>query len=77
MRRVLGVVMVTLLAGATLLANQKQQHNDVFVSGPPNETQLARQIRHNLLMLPYYTIFDDLYFQVNGSVVTLKGACPP
>ncbi|HEU5334312.1 MAG TPA: BON domain-containing protein [Terriglobales bacterium] len=69
--------MVTLLAGATLLANQKQQHNDVFVSGPPNETQLARQIRHNLLMLPYYTIFDDLYFQVNGSVVTLKGACPP
>jgi hyperosmotically inducible protein len=28
-------------------------------------------------MLPYYSIFDDLAFQLNGSVVTLQGACPP
>jgi hyperosmotically inducible protein len=63
---------------ASGLAAQKQSHhNDVFVSGPPNETRLERQIRHNLLMLPYYSIFDDLAFQLNGSVVTLEGACPP
>jgi len=28
-------------------------------------------------MLPYYSIFDDLAFQVTGGVVTLEGACPP
>jgi hypothetical protein len=25
----------------------------------------------------YYSIFDDLAFRLNGSVVTLEGACPP
>ncbi len=59
------------------VADQKKSHNDVFTSGPPNETQLARQIPHELLMLPYYSIFDDLAFQLNGSMVTLEGACPP
>jgi len=38
---------------------------------------MSKEIRHNLLMLPYYSIFDDLAFQLNGSVVTLTGACPP
>jgi hypothetical protein len=65
-------VTLTLLFGPFGLADQKKPHNDVFTSGPPNETQLAREIRHNLLMLPYYSIFDDLYFQLNGSVVTLQ-----
>src|SRR5713226_214470 len=32
------------------------------------------KVRHELLMLPYYSIFDDLKYQVNGSTVTLSGA---
>lgn len=76
MRKIFGVATVTLLTASLGLAAQKQ-HNDVFVSGPENATELAREVRHELLMLPYYSIFDDLYFQVNGSVVTLGGACPP
>lgn len=57
--------------------NSTKDHNDVFVPGPENESQMVRQIRHNLLTLPYYSIFDDLAFKVDGSVVTLEGACPP
>jgi hyperosmotically inducible protein len=77
MRAVIGFIIVMLL-GATLgLADTKKPHNDVFTVGPPNETQLAREVRHDLLMLPYYSIFDDVAFQLNGSVVTLEGACPP
>lgn len=57
--------------------NSDKNHNDAFTAGPQNETPLARQVRHALLTLPYYSIFDDLAFQVNGSVVTLEGACPP
>ena len=79
MRTMFGLTTVTLLAVAMGLAgqNQKQTHSDVFTSGPADESQLAQKIRHELLMLPYYSIFDDLYFQLNGSVVTLKGSCPP
>ncbi len=77
MRRFLGVVTITLLAVGFGLAAPKKQHNDAFTAGPPNESELAQKVRHALLMLPYYSIFSDLAFQVNGSVVTLEGACPP
>ena len=68
---------IAFLSVSAGLAEQKAPHNDVFTAGPENEAQLARQIRHNLLMLPYYSIFDDLSFQLDGGVVTLQGACPP
>jgi hyperosmotically inducible periplasmic protein len=58
-------------------SNESQNNNHPFLPGPENESQLARQVRHNLLTLPYYSIFDDLYFNINGSVVTLGGECPP
>jgi hyperosmotically inducible protein len=31
-------------------------------------------VRHQLVMLPYYTIFDDLQYKVDEGVVTLSGA---
>jgi hyperosmotically inducible protein len=77
MRKLSGLAGVTVLAVALGLAGQKQAHNDVFTSGPPEEAQLARQVRHNLLMLPYYSIFTDIAFRLDGTVVTLEGACPP
>jgi hyperosmotically inducible protein len=77
MRTLLGFATVILLAGAPGVAAPKKQHDDAFVDGPPNETELSRQVRHKLLMLPYYSIFDDLAFRVEGSVVTLEGATVP
>lgn len=77
MRRLSALLTIALLSAAFGLAKQKPSHDDVFTSGPVNEGQMSREIRHNLLMLPYFTIFDDLTFELNGSVVTLRGACPP
>src|SRR5712675_1336315 len=37
------------------------------------EQRLVKEIRHELLMLPYYSVFDDLEYQVNGNSVTLMG----
>lgn len=34
---------------------------------------LAREVRHELVMLPYYGIFDNLAYRVDGSTVTLFG----
>ena len=36
-------------------------------------TGLARQVRHELVMLPYHGVFDSLGFKVDGSKVTLLG----
>lgn len=73
-----------LLAGALLTAtgfaadrddhNKDQQHMDPYMVGPQNEGRLIKEVRHQLVMLPYYGIFDDLGFNVNGGTVTLTGA---
>jgi hyperosmotically inducible periplasmic protein len=39
----------------------------------PAEARIAREVRHELLLLPYYTIFDWFEFSVQGTTVTLKG----
>lgn len=34
---------------------------------------LVREVRHQLLLLPYYTVFDSLGFKVDGDRVTIEG----
>jgi hyperosmotically inducible protein len=34
---------------------------------------LGDTVRHELVMLPYYSVFDDLGYQVDGSTVILTG----
>jgi|SRR5579871_673228 len=36
-------------------------------------TDLNKAVRHELLMLPYYSVFDALDFNVDNGVVTLTG----
>ena len=35
--------------------------------------RLVREVRHELVMLPYYGVFDNLAYRVDGSTVTLMG----
>lgn len=37
------------------------------------EDKVAKEVRHELLMLPYYSLFDDLGYTVQGRTVTLTG----
>ncbi|MFZ0704201.1 MAG: BON domain-containing protein [Candidatus Korobacteraceae bacterium] len=37
------------------------------------EDKIAKEVRHQLLMLPYYSLFDDLGYSVQGRTVTLTG----
>src|SRR5713101_976340 len=34
---------------------------------------LVREVRHQLLLLPYYSVFDNLAYKVEGDRVTLEG----
>ena len=35
--------------------------------------KMVKEIRHELVMLPYYNVFDNLSYKVEGSKVTLLG----
>ena len=44
-----------------------------LATGISNHGDLPNQVRHELVMLPYYGIFDNLGYRVDGNVVTLFG----
>jgi hyperosmotically inducible protein len=71
---VLVVTMALSLSAAAAAAKHDSNHNDPFISGDANENRIAREVRHQLVMLPYYGVFDDLAFRVEGGKVTLMGA---
>lgn len=61
----------TVVAGVLLLAPAFLQASTKSPATAPN---IEKSVRHELLMLPYYGIFDDLSFRVDGNTVTLYGA---
>jgi hyperosmotically inducible protein len=48
--------------------NQSHQRNDKKL-----QENLVKEVRHQLLLLPYYSVFDNLLFKVEGDKVTLLG----
>jgi hyperosmotically inducible periplasmic protein len=57
---------VLLLASAWGQANQAQVP-------PQAEERIQKEVRHQLLLLPYLTVFDNLAYKVEGYKVTLLG----
>lgn len=45
----------------------------MFLQATNNPKPLPERVRHELAMLPYYNVFDDLGFRVEGGTVTLFG----
>src|SRR5579871_7057102 len=37
------------------------------------EDRISKEVRHELVSLPYYTVFDNLAYKVDGNHVTLYG----
>src|SRR5262245_9832086 len=56
-----------LLAAAIHAGAMPQTQNE------PKGTDLTKEVRHQLVLLPYYSVFDNLAFKVEGSKVTLIG----
>src|ERR1041384_5011924 len=44
-----------------------------IASAQGTNPQLAKKVRHELVMLPYYGVFDNLAYSINGGTVTLYG----
>jgi hyperosmotically inducible periplasmic protein len=65
------VIGIGSLAG-TAKANTPSAAGDSTTAATSNK-QLAKQVRHQLLMLPYYGVFDNLGYSIEGAKVTLHG----
>ncbi len=68
MKRQMLVVVVALLALASLgIAQDRGQ------ASAKTQERIIREVRHELLMLPYFGVFDYIAFKVDGYNVTLLG----
>jgi hyperosmotically inducible protein len=75
MNRIIGTLLGSmLLLSASAAAKDDKQHIDPYVAGPENEAKMIQEVRHQLVMLPYFGVFDDLGFTVQGGTVNLVGA---
>lgn len=70
-----GLVMTGLVLGsvAAFAQNGEARRQRDAATGDRAYARLARQVRHELVMLPYYGVFDNLAFRLDGRTVTLLG----
>jgi hyperosmotically inducible protein len=65
-------VLAVVLAGVPMLA-MGQTNPQQAAATLPTQAQIAKQVHHNLLMLPYYGVFDSLQYELQGDHVVLSG----
>lgn len=70
----------TVLAAALVLGglgftsySARAQNSNQQQREPSSRQNLIREVRHQLVLLPYYSVFDNLSFRVDGDTVTLEG----
>ena len=68
-----------LLSSALLIVSMSLRSLSCAAAAPQKQTEpkaeqnLIKEVRHQLVLLPYYSVFDNLSFQVQGSKVILMG----
>jgi len=68
MKSRLSVFVIALLSIATLgFAQDRDQPS------AKSQERITREVRHELLMLPYFGVFDNIAYKVDGYTVTLLG----
>jgi hyperosmotically inducible protein len=66
--KIVPITLITVLLGFSSVLATKASAEE---KGGKN--WLARQVRHELVTLPYYSVFDNLAFRIDGGTVTLLG----
>ncbi|HKD14050.1 MAG TPA: BON domain-containing protein [Candidatus Angelobacter sp.] len=69
------VLIIALALGSASLATALPAEPDHTgrLSGAQSQDRIARDVRHELVMLPQLSVFDNLSYKVDGSTVTLHG----
>ncbi|HKQ86555.1 MAG TPA: BON domain-containing protein [Candidatus Acidoferrales bacterium] len=64
---------VVMLALATLVMGTHTANAATRPNQMTEEQHLSKQVRHALVMVPWYGVFDNLEYSIHGSEVTLSG----
>ena len=72
-RALFAALMLTALGTTVINAAGLPQEGKHQRSEEKYRTKLANEVRHQLVMLPWYSVFDNLAFRVDGDRVTLMG----
>src|SRR6186713_2724409 len=70
------LALAAFLIGSTGYAQDKDKEKAVAKSADrmrAPQDRLSREVRHELVMLPYYGVFDNLAYKVDNGTVTLFG----
>jgi len=69
------VLIAALTLGSASLATAlpAEPDNDSRLSVAQSQDRIVRDVRHELVMLPWLSVFDNLNYKVDGSTVTLLG----
>ena len=77
MKRLVMYVAGALLAGAIWIIPAAAQYDPradrAVQPRGAGQDRIGKEVRHELVMLPYYGVFDDLEYSVDGNTVTLMG----
>lgn len=75
MRKILISVFACLALAATAVAQTTAlPEARTKLGGTDPQERISREVMHNLLMNPWYSVFDNLEYRVDGNTVTLMGA---
>jgi hyperosmotically inducible protein len=66
--KIAGILLIALSTVLLVQAQQNSQPSDKAVQ------RVQKEVRHELIMLPYLDVFDNLAFKVDGYNVTLYGS---
>jgi osmotically-inducible protein OsmY len=66
----LRILLISLLTLVTFAAAQDPQRDQPSAK---SQDRITREVRHELLMLPYFGVFDNIAYKVDGTTVTLLG----
>jgi osmotically-inducible protein OsmY len=66
----LQILSISLLALVAFAAAQDPQRGQPSAK---SQERITREVRHELLMLPYFGVFDNIAYKVDGTTVTLLG----
>src|SRR3954451_5433262 len=72
MKRVLFFAVAVLLSVPSF-AQANNQNDRQKLGGTSGQERITKEVRHELVMLPYYSLFDNLAYKVDGNTVTLLG----
>lgn len=65
------LTLAIVIFGFSVLESQAQTF--AYGGKKSSATQIERSVQHEILMLPYYGIFDAIGYEVNGNTVVLTG----